>query len=86
MSSGLARLQMIGQLQTDVERRWQKLTQLQFNVYKCFEKVSLLIENPDLNTSANDSSEATTDLTNKNNILANIDSMIKKLETGNWVE
>ena len=86
MSSGLARLQMIGQLQTDVERRWQKLTQLQFNVYKCFEKVSLLIENTDLNTSANDSSEATTDLTNKNNILANIDSMIKKLETGNWVE
>ncbi|HEY9781206.1 MAG TPA: hypothetical protein V6D09_13840 [Leptolyngbyaceae cyanobacterium] len=60
------------------------MRQLQFNVHKCFEKVSLLIENTDLNTSANDSSEATTDLTNKNNNLANIDYMINKIEAGNW--
>ena len=87
MSSDLDRsLQMIGSLQTDINQRLQTFTQLQFNVDNCFEKVSLLIENPDLNISANDSFEATTDLTDKNNVLSNINSMIKKVETGNWEE
>ena len=54
MSSGLDRSwQMIGPLQTDINQRLQTFTQLQFNLDKCFEKVSLLIENTDLNISAN---------------------------------
>ena len=87
ISSGLDRSwQMIGPLQTDINQRLQTFTQLQFNLDKCFEKVSLLIENTDLNISANDSFEATTDLTDTKNVLAKINSMIKKLEIGNWEE
>lgn len=78
------RFQRINELQSDVDQRLQAAKKLQFKVDRCFEKVSHLLKNPNLN-SASELSQAP-DLTDSKIVLKDIDYLIKKLEIGYWLD
>lgn len=77
------RYQRINELQLDVDLRLQAAKKLQFKVGRCFEKVSHLLEKPNLNFSASKVSQAP-DLTDSKNVLEEIDYLIEKFKIGDW--